>query len=86
MSFERDHLHKFGEIGSGATYNRSIPTFDGLATKYGYFEIRLKMPPHGMAAISPGGWSARRMTKSAGTAQLSGEKSPLLWPLFESDR
>lgn len=39
-TFERNHLHKFGS----AYQNRDIPTFDGFATKYGYFEVRLRMP------------------------------------------
>lgn len=44
MSYERNYLHKYGEVGSGAVFNRDVPLFDGIATKYGYFEIRLKMP------------------------------------------
>lgn len=44
MSYERNHLHKYGDVGSGAVFNRDIPIFDGVATKYGYFEIRLRMP------------------------------------------
>lgn len=43
-SYETNFLHKFGEVGSGAVFNRDIPTFDGYATKYGYFEIRAKLP------------------------------------------
>jgi len=47
VSFERNHLHKFGELGRGAVYNREIPLFDGFATKYGYFEVRMRMPDTG---------------------------------------
>lgn len=43
-SYETNFLHKFGEVGSGAVFNKDIPTFDGYATKYGYFEIRAKLP------------------------------------------
>ena len=75
MSFERDHLHKFGEIGSGATYNRSIPTFDGLATKYGYFEIRLKMPSTRDGSHFAWWMVGTQDDQNAG-AQLSGEKAP----------
>lgn len=44
MSYEKNYLHKFGAVDSMAVFNREIPTFDGIATKYGYYEIRLKMP------------------------------------------
>jgi hypothetical protein len=40
MTFEKQYLHRFGTITEG----RDIPVFDGLATKYGYFEMRLKLP------------------------------------------
>lgn len=43
-SYETDYLHKFGATGSGAVFNKDVPTFDGLATKYGYFELRMRMP------------------------------------------
>lgn len=43
QTFERRHLHRFGEV-TGA---RNIATFDGLATKYGYFEIRARFPDTG---------------------------------------
>lgn len=39
-TFERQYLHRFGT----ASESRNLPVFDGLSTKYGYFEIRLKMP------------------------------------------
>lgn len=44
MSYEKNYLHKFGAPGTSAIFSRDIPTFDGVATKYGYFEMRLKMP------------------------------------------
>lgn len=44
MTMEKTHLHKFGEPGKGAVKSRRIPTFDGYATKYGYFELRVKLP------------------------------------------
>ena len=44
MSYEKSTLHKFGTVGSGAVFSRDIPTFDGYATKYGYFEVRMRMP------------------------------------------
>lgn len=44
MSYERTDLHKYGNVGSGAVFSRDIPTFDGYATKYGYFELRAKLP------------------------------------------
>lgn len=40
MSFEKQHLHRFGN----ASESREIPVFDGVATKYGYFEVRMKLP------------------------------------------
>lgn len=43
-SYETDYLHKFGTLGSGAVFNTTTPDFDGLATKYGYFELRMRMP------------------------------------------
>lgn len=43
-SYETNYLHKFGTLGSGAVFNKQTPTFDGLATKYGYFELRMRMP------------------------------------------
>ncbi len=44
QTFERRNLHKFGTPGSSAIKTLDIPTFDGFATKYGYFEIRAKQP------------------------------------------
>lgn len=44
MSYEKSTLHKFGATGSGAVFSRDIPTFDGYATKYGYFEVRMRLP------------------------------------------
>ncbi len=44
MSYEKSTLHKFGTVGSGAVFSRDIPTFDGYATKYGYFEVRMRLP------------------------------------------
>lgn len=75
MSFERDHLHKFGETGSGATYNRSIPTFDGIATKYGYFEIRLKMPSTRDGSHFAW-WMVGTQDDQNASAQLGSEKAP----------
>ncbi len=75
MSFERDHLHKFGELGSGATYNRAIPTFDGFATKYGYFEIRLKMPSTRDGSHFAW-WMVGTQDDQNASAQLSGEVAP----------
>lgn len=75
MSFERDHLHKFGETGSGATYNRAIPTFDGVATKYGYFEIRLKMPSTRDGSHFAW-WMVGTQDDQNASAWLSGEKAP----------
>lgn len=43
QSFEKTGLHKFGS--NKYDQSRVIPTFDGSATtKYGYFEIRAKLP------------------------------------------
>lgn len=43
VSYEKTGLHKFGNNSYSAS--RNIPTFDGAATtKYGYFEMRAKMP------------------------------------------
>ncbi|GAB2557959.1 hypothetical protein GCM10026983_26480 [Gracilibacillus alcaliphilus] len=44
-SFEKAYLHRFGSNKN--EFSRIIPTFDGLATKYGYFEIRAKLPNTG---------------------------------------
>lgn len=44
MSYEKSTLHKFGDVGSGAVFSRDIPTFNGYATKYGYFEVRMRLP------------------------------------------
>lgn len=43
-SYEHNYLHKFGELGEGAVFNKDVGVFDGMATKYGYFEIRMRMP------------------------------------------
>ena len=43
-SYEHNWLHKFGELGEGAVFNKDVGVFDGMATKYGYFEIRMRMP------------------------------------------
>lgn len=40
QTFERQHLHRFGTV----TGSRELPTFDGFATKYGYFEVRMRLP------------------------------------------
>lgn len=40
QSFERTHLHRFGTV----TGSREIPDFQGFATKYGYFEVRMRLP------------------------------------------
>lgn len=43
VSYEKPGLHKFGN--NKYEDSRNIPTFDGAATtKYGYFEMRAKMP------------------------------------------
>ncbi|MDQ0973591.1 hypothetical protein QFZ31_003469 [Neobacillus niacini] len=44
-SFEKTYLHRFGENKN--EFSRIIPEYDGLATKYGYFEIRAKLPDTG---------------------------------------
>ncbi len=59
MSYEKSTLHKFGDVGSGAVFSRDIPTFNGYATKYGYFEVRMRLPDT-TAATLHGGWSACR--------------------------
>ena len=43
-SFEHNYLHKFGALGEGAVFNKDVGVFDGMATKYGYFELRMRMP------------------------------------------
>lgn len=40
QTFERQHLHRFGTV----TGSRELPTFNGFATKYGYFEVRMRLP------------------------------------------
>ena len=40
QTFERTHLHRFGTV-TGA---RNLSDFDGFATKYGYFELRARLP------------------------------------------
>ncbi|MEK3890021.1 glycoside hydrolase family 16 protein [Bacillus sp. FSL K6-3431] len=44
-SFEKTYLHRFGSNVNESS--RIIPEYDGLATKYGYFEIRAKLPDTG---------------------------------------
>ncbi|GIN74638.1 hypothetical protein J14TS2_51130 [Bacillus sp. J14TS2] len=44
-SFEKTYLHRFGH--NKYEDSRIIPEFDGFATKYGYFEIRAKLPNTG---------------------------------------
>lgn len=44
-SFEKAYLHRFGSNVNESS--RHIPTFDGITTKYGYFEIRAKLPDTG---------------------------------------
>lgn len=44
-SFEKTYLHRFGH--NKYDNSRMIPEFDGFATKYGYFEIRAKLPNTG---------------------------------------
>ena len=43
-SFEHNYLHKFGALGEGAVFNKDVGVFDGMSTKYGYFELRMRMP------------------------------------------
>lgn len=43
-SYEHNYMHKFGELGEGAVFNKDVGVFDGMATKYGYFELRMRMP------------------------------------------
>ena len=43
-SYEHNYLHKFGLLGEGAVFNKDVGVFDGMATKYGYFELRMRMP------------------------------------------
>ncbi len=43
-SYEHNWLHKFGALGEGAVFNKDVGVFDGMATKYGYFEVRMRMP------------------------------------------
>lgn len=76
MTYERNHLHKYGEVGSGAVFNRDIPTFDGVATKYGYFEVRLRMP-NTRDGSHFAWWMVGTQDDQNSTAQLSGEKLPL---------
>ncbi|MBW8351392.1 glycoside hydrolase family 16 protein [Bacillus sp. IITD106] len=44
-SFEKSYLHRFGKNKN--EFSKIIPEFDGFATKYGYFEIRAKLPNTG---------------------------------------
>jgi hypothetical protein len=41
MSMQRPFLHRWG---NSPTKSREIPVFDGIATKFGYFELRAKLP------------------------------------------
>lgn len=76
MSFERNHLHKYGDVGSGAVFNRDIPTFDGIATKYGYFEIRMRMP-NTRDGSHFAWWMVGTQDDQNSTARLSGELLPM---------
>lgn len=76
MSYERNHLHKFGEVGSGAVFNRDIPTFDGVATKYGYFEIRMRMP-NTRDGSHFAWWMVGTQDDQNSTAWLSSEALPM---------
>ncbi|MCC8022689.1 MAG: hypothetical protein LIO46_02745, partial [Clostridiales bacterium] len=75
MTYERDNLHKFGEPGSGAVENRSIPEFDGYATKYGYFEMRLKMPSTRDGSHFAW-WMVGTQSDQHSTAILQGDEAP----------
>lgn len=76
MSYESNYLHKFGELGSGAVFNREIPTFDGIATKYGYFEIRMRMP-NTRDGSHFAWWMVGTQDDMNSTAWLSSEDTPL---------
>lgn len=75
MSAERNHLHKFGEVDSGAVYNRDIPNFEGFATKYGYFEIRARLPDTRDGSHFAW-WMVGMQDDMNDSARLSGQESP----------
>jgi len=43
QTYDRGYLHRFGYANAG----REMPVFDGLATKFGYYELRFKFPNTG---------------------------------------
>jgi hypothetical protein len=47
QTYERDYLHQFHGFNGTMQLNHHEPTFNGYATRYGYFEMRAKGPNTG---------------------------------------
>lgn len=72
QTFERKHLHRFGRV-TGA---RDIGDFDGLCTKYGYYEIRARFPDTGDGSHFAW-WMIGVQDDQHDSAELGGEAYPV---------